>query len=201
MKPARASMKSHSVIRFTAPLRDVRPMSNDPGRELERRHGEAEQAAYERGRRDGEKALSEQLLQQRAEMLELHRGVVDSLRAAVPQVIHDTEKALVTLALEAAGRIVAGLPVTSKMVEAVVREAVKQVEDSTEITVQLHAEDLALLRKHNSPILDGLPETGPLRFASSSEVPRGGCLIHTSFGVVDARRETKLEQLRQSLAA
>ena len=38
-----------------------------------------EQAAYERGRRDGEKALSEQLLQQRGELLELQKGVLDSL--------------------------------------------------------------------------------------------------------------------------
>ncbi len=194
-------MKSPSVIAFTAPLRDVRPGPGDPARAREPRPAEAEQAAYERGRRDGEKALSEQLLQQRAEMLELHRGVVDSLRAAVPQVIHDTEKALVTLAVEAARRIVAGMPVTAKMVEAVVREAVKQVEDSADITVHLHADDLALLRKHNSPILEGLPETGPLRFAASSEVTRGGCVVHTSFGLLDARRETKLEQLRQSLAA
>jgi len=34
---------------------------------------------------------------------------------------------------------------------------------------------------------------------ASSEVSRGGCLIQTRFGLVDARRETKLEQLQQTL--
>ena len=33
------------------------------------------QAAYENGRRDGERALSEQLLQQRADLLTLEQGV------------------------------------------------------------------------------------------------------------------------------
>jgi flagellar biosynthesis/type III secretory pathway protein FliH len=58
-----------------------------------------------------------------------------------------------------------------------------------------------LLRLHHSPVLTGLPESGPLRFAGSSEVTRGGCLVQTRFGVIDARRETKLEQLRQTLSA
>jgi len=193
MKPAPVTMKSCKAIALPARLRDVRRVGSASA------HG-AEQAAYDRGRRDGEKALSEQLLQQRTELVELHRGVVESLRAVVPQLIQDTEKALVELALQAAMKVVADTPINPKLVEAVVHEAVKQVEDTTEITIHLHAEDLALLHKHKSPILQGLPETGPLRFTSSAEVTRGGCLIRTSFGLLDARRETKLEQLRQSVA-
>jgi flagellar assembly protein FliH len=192
-------MKSFKSITFNAPLREVRLRVAPPPLDPEQRQHLAEQAAYERGRRDGEKALSELLLQQRTELLDLHQGVVESLRAAAPQVSRETEKALVELALEAAQKIVAGMPIQPKMVEAVVREAVSQVEDSAEITINLHPDDLALLRKHQSPILQGLPETGPLRFANSSEVSRGGCMVHTRLGLLDARRETKIEQLRQSL--
>ena len=191
-------MKWPDLIRFHAPLRDVRPL---PGRRAEPGGAEAEQAAYERGRRDGERALSEQLLQQRTELVELHQGVVESLRNALPRVSQETEKALVELALEVAQKIVAGMPIPPRMVEAVVREAVGQTEANAEILVQLHPDDLALLRKVQSPILQGLPESGPLRFAPSSEVSRGGCIIHTRYGLLDARRETKIEQLRQALAA
>jgi flagellar assembly protein FliH len=194
-------MKSCKTIRLTRPVRNVRLAGNISPSETEQRRQQTEQAVYERGRRDGEKALSEQLLRQRAELLELHQGVVDSLRTAVPRVILETEKALIQLAVEAAQKIVAGVPIDPSLVEAVVRDAVSQVEDNAEITIQLHPDDLALLRKHQSPILEGLPETGPLRFSHSSEVTRGGCMIHTRFGLLDARRETKFEQLRQSLPA
>ena len=162
---------------------------------------EREGAAYERGRRDGERALSEQLVQQRNEMSELQRGVVDSLRRALPQVIHEGQNTLIELALASAQKIIAGLPVTPEMVEAVVREALRQVEDTAEITIQLNPDDLALLRKNHSPILNGMPEAGPLRFVSSAEVTRGGCLVQTRFGLIDARRETKLDQLRQTISA
>ena len=192
-------MKWSETITLAKPLRDVRLTAPPP--EGESRAHAAEQAAYERGRRDAEKDLGEQLLQQRNELLELQQGVMESLRRAVPEVIQQTENALFQIALEAAKKIVAGIPIAPELVEAVVREAVAQTKETAEITIQLHPDDLALLRKHPSPILQGLPEAGPLKFIGASEITRGGCLVQTRFGLLDARRETKLEQLRESLSA
>jgi flagellar assembly protein FliH len=107
---------------------------------------------------------------------------------------------LIDIALAAAQKIVAGMPISVELVENVVREAVKQAEGSTEITVQLNPEDLALLRLHHSALINGLPETGPLRFTATAEVTRGGCFVQTRFGIIDARRETKMNQLRQTLS-
>jgi flagellar assembly protein FliH len=194
-------MKWSDSIPFRHPLRGVRLLTQAPGQDWEEHLREREQAAYERGRRDGERALGEQLLQQRNETVELQKGILDSLRRVVPQVVQEAEAALLNLALDAAQKVVAGLPINVELIEAVVREGLRQVEDTAEIVIQLHPEDLALLRQHNAPILNGLPETGPLRFTGSTEVTRGGCIVQTRFGLVDARRETKMEQLRQALAS
>jgi flagellar assembly protein FliH len=193
-------MNWSETITFDRPLRDARLLTPAPAQDWQEHLREREQAAYERGRQDGERALSGQLLQQRNETVELQQGILDSLRRVVPQVVQEAETTLIQLALEAAQKIVAGLPISTEQVEAVVREALRQVEDTAEIIVQLHADDLALLRRHNAAVLSGLPEAGPLRFAASAEVTRGGCIVQTRFGLVDARRETKMEQLRQTLA-
>jgi flagellar assembly protein FliH len=193
-------MKWSETITLAGPLLDVRVTTLPPESELESRVRAAEQAAYERGRHDAEKNLGEQLLQQRNELLELQQGALESLRNAVPDVIQQTEGALFQIALESAKKIVAGIPIEPELVEAVVREAVAQTKETAEITIQLHPDDLALLRKHPSPILQGLPEAGPLKFMGSSEITRGGCLVQTRFGLLDARRETKLEQIRESLS-
>lgn len=193
-------MNWSDTIPFNRPLRAVRRLTGSPTQDWQQHLQEREQAAYERGQRDGERTLSEQLLVQRNETVELQKGVLDSMRRVVPQIVQEAEAALVTLALETAKKIVAGLPISPEMVETVTRDALKQVEDTAEIVIQLHPEDLGLLRQHNSPMLDGLPETGPLRFTGSHDVSRGGCIIQTRFGLVDARRETKIEQLRQVLA-
>lgn len=186
-------------ISLPRPLRDVALLAGAPARDWSALLQEREQAAYERGRRDGEKALREQLLQQRADMAELQQGVVESLKQALPRVIQQSEAALVQLALEAARRVVADMPISVELVEAVVREALAQVQDGARITVHLNPEDLALLRKHDSPLLRA-PEGGdPLQVVASAEVSRGGCLVQTGFGMLDARRETKWEQIRKTL--
>ena len=158
-----------------------------------------EQAAFERGLAEGEKRLGEQLLRQRAELLQLQNGVLASLRERLPQVVRQSESALIQLAIEVARKLVCDLPVSAGMIEAAIRSALAQVEESTEFHVYLHPDDLALLQKCNSPVLLPGPGNEAVRFQPSPEVTPGGCLVQTRFGVIDARRETKLELIRQSL--
>jgi len=192
MKPLR------ETIRLLQPLKDATLVRSGDRESI--RSADL-QASYERGRLDGERALSEQLIRQRAEVMELQTGVLTALREAIPQVAREGERALVALALEAAQKIVCALPVSAGMIEAAVKEAIVQVEDTTGFTVQLHPEDLALLERTNSPLL--LPQGGDerVRFQPSAHVTRGGCVVQTRFGVIDAQRETKVELLRSALTA
>ncbi len=190
------------AVKTLKPLRDLRVAVSGPSTRQTpalTAAEEREHAAYERGLREGESALREQLLQQRNEFLELQRGVLESLRQAVPLVVRDSENALISLALEAARKLVAGLPISAEMMEALVREALAQVEDGAEISVALHADDFALLEKGASPLLSSLVGTPKTNFRIAPEITRGGCVVQTRFGVIDARRETKLELLSQNL--
>jgi flagellar assembly protein FliH len=192
-------MKWSKTVTFQQPVRDVRLLAKAPAADPQDHAREREKAAYEKGRRDGEQKLEEQLLQHRNEMTELQNGVVRSMEEMLPKMRHELESALIQLALESAQKIVGGLPINAKTVEKVVREALEQVQDTAEIAVQLHPDDLALLRKQKSSLFDGPPEAGSLRFVASAEVSRGGCIVQTRFGIVDALRETKLEQLRKAV--
>jgi flagellar assembly protein FliH len=145
--------------------------------------------------------LSEQLLKQRAEVHEIIQGLVVSLRQAVPQVVRDTETMVVSLALEVAQKLVSDLPVSVPMVEAAVRDALMQVEGTAQLTVRLHPADLELLQSAASPILAACNGSDEFRFLGSPEVTRGGCLVQTRFGTVDARRETKFDLIKRSVLA
>jgi flagellar assembly protein FliH len=180
------------MIRPALPEAGPGPATGEPSRE---------QAAFERGLAEGERRLGEQLLRQRTDLLELQNGVLASLRDAVPQVVQQSESTLIQLALEVARKLVADLPVTAGMVEAAIRSALSQIKESAEFHVYLHHDDLALLQKCNSPVLLPGPDNEAVQFQASTEVTRGGCLVQTRFGVIDARRETKLELIRQSLEA
>lgn len=189
---------SDSLI-LPRPLRDAR-LAGPPVNEALEQHIQArERASFERGRCEGERALGEQLVRQRAEVLELQNGVLSALRQSLPQVASECEATLVALALEVAQKLVAGLPISAEMVEASVHEAIARLEDTGAFTIHLHPEDFALLQQVNSPLL--LEQAGGerMRFDCTPEVSRGGCVVETRFGSVDARRETKLELLSESL--
>jgi flagellar assembly protein FliH len=196
-------MKWYKSILFSQPLLEARLVSTEAPESrqaLEALQSQREQAAYQRGLVEGERRLGEQLLRQRAQVVELQNGVLASLRQAVPQVVSQCESGLIELALEVAGKLVSGLPISAEMVEGAVRSAVAQAQESTEFDVFLHADDLALLKECSSPVLLPGPGNESMRFHSSSEVSRGGCLVETRFGLIDARRETKLALMRQCLA-
>jgi flagellar assembly protein FliH len=189
------------IVHFHQPPRDVRSRATASSSTTPTETEALERAAYDRGRRDGENALREQLLAQRNEFLDLQHGVIQSMRDAVPQVVRDSETTVLHLAIETAQRLVAALPVSAEMVEASVREALGQVADTTEVTVLLNPEDLALLEKHQAGGPTAVADRPQLAFRSSPEVTRGGCLVQTRFGVVDGRRETKVELIKKAVTS
>ena len=162
---------------------------------------EREQAAYERGRREAGQTLQEELLRQREEFSRLQSGVLDALKQVVPSVVRDSEQALAALCLEVAQKLVAGLPISAEMVSAAVQEALGQVSEATEHLVYLHPEDLDLLQQVDSPLLAAAAGGRRIQFHRAPEVSRGGCLVKTRFGVVDGRRETKLELMQKAVLA
>jgi flagellar assembly protein FliH len=186
-------------IKLNKPLRDARLVGASYDVSVEQRFQARLRTSFERGRVEGEKALGVQLVQQRSDLLSLQSGVLDSLRQSVAQTTRECENALVELALEVAQKLVAGMPVSAEMVAAAVKEAIAQVQDTNDFVVLLNPADLELLKNVNSPTSLASVAGERMRFEASAEVTRGGCIVQTSIGTVDARRETKFEMLKKSI--
>jgi flagellar assembly protein FliH len=187
-----------SRVAFAEALKEVRIVRLSLS-ELEKGWRRREEEAFERGRDAGERGLRAQLVQQRADLQHLQNGLLQHLSNAIPQVIRECEQTLIAVALETARKVVNGIEITPAMVEAAIRDALESLEQTGRVRVLLHQDDLALLESVNSPLR--IQEIGGerIRFEASPEVGRGGCLIHTDFGAVDARREVKFELLRQAI--
>ncbi len=192
----------HNSLKLPAPLRNARlARSQSPAEARAAAHEELLNAQFERGRIEGHRALTEQLLRQRSEIHEFLNGICRSLQAALPQVIRDSEQALIALSLDIARKLLADHPISTELVESIVRESLASVQSSAELHVDLHPADLELLQQANSPMLLNHDHPGAIQFRPSPEVTRGGCLVRSTFGVIDARRETKLALLEQELAS
>jgi flagellar assembly protein FliH len=186
------------TVRLTQPLRDATLTAPPWSAELEVRIVERERAATERGRAEAQKLFSSQMVQQRADLLALQNGILGALKDSIPGVVHECENHLASLALEVARKLVDGLPISPEMVEAAISAAMRQVEESAHYSIFVNPEDLKLLQETTSSILTE-SDARQIKVTASSDVSRGGCVVETPFGRVDARRETKFELLKGAI--
>ena len=133
------------------------------------------------------------------ELADFCDNIRSDLGGQVPKILESLEKHVINLAADIAMKIVADLPIDKTMVERVVKDALAKAEKEAEIVVLLHPEDLDLLTQGDSELLDESHGAGEVLFKASSEVTRGGCLLDTHYGIVDARRETKADLLKQAV--
>lgn len=185
------------TIRFAQPLREVAVTASWSG-DVEKRIQDRERAAAERGRAEAQKLFGEQMIQQRQELMALQDGILGALKDSIPGVVRDCETHLAALALEVARKLVDGMPISSEMVEAAISTAMRQVEESSHYTIFVNPADLQLLEAKTSSLLS-CGETRKITVTASTEISRGGCIVETPFGRVDARRETKFDLLKAAI--
>ena len=166
-----------------------------------------EQAAYERGKKDAEATLQGQLevmkteyaTEQQQKLADFFKNIQDDLGGQVPRMLQSLEKHVINLAADIAMKIVAGTPVDKSMVETVVKDALAKTEKDTDVVVLLNEADLELLSQADSELLQRTHGSSEVVFKASPEVSRGGCLLETRYGTVDARIETKADVLKKAV--
>ena len=157
-----------------------------------------EEAAYQRGV-DAARALADQqMVEFRADIEQLGDGVFKKVAAVEQAVTAQLRDTLPTLAIEIARRLLAGYEPSADVVSKVCEEALGEIfpeRDNLELSIS--PRDAALLEKLNPAWLRGYPG---LKIRAESSLTPGDCQVRSRFGLTDARLETKLNALQQSLA-
>ena len=189
------SSSRHSV-RLGAPLRDARVRTGRETFVSEARLRQQAEESHRAGFEAGQKALGEELVRQRAQVLEVQNTVLRAIERTLPSVIAHCEKAVVAVALEAARRVSFGLTVSAEMVEGAVRTGLAEIQDTAEFQVRLNPEDLNLLQSIQSPLLPSA--SAKITFIADALVPRAGCVIHTQHGAIEVNREKMFQKLEEA---
>jgi len=81
----------------------------------------------------------------------------------------------------------------------VVAEAMRHAGEPRELVVRCATEDLEALERGKPRLLERCRAAQAVRFVADDRVSRGGCIIETELGVVDARLSTQLEAIERAL--
>jgi flagellar assembly protein FliH len=110
------------------------------------------------------------------------------------------ERHAVDLALLLAEKIVVGaIAVEPERVVESVRGALRGVVERERVTVLVHPDDLGVVREAMDQMRATLGGIEHCEVQSERRVSRGGCVVRTPQGDVDARIETKLERARATV--
>jgi flagellar biosynthesis/type III secretory pathway protein FliH len=162
----------------------------DSIRNLARAEGHAE--GYAAGRADAAaqaapavQALAEALVQAQAE----RDAVADEMDAAC-----------VELALEIAAKTVtAAVAVQPERVVDVVRGALRCLVERERVTILVHPDDLEIVRESVDSLVRQLGGMDHIEVQEERRVQRGGAMVRSTTGEIDARLSTKLDRARELL--
>jgi flagellar assembly protein FliH len=171
---------------------------------------DAEQQAYCRGFGDGERKgheMGEQAgrasaMQKLDSLLTGVQKLIGELGDLHSKTCREVESDLVQLALAVARKIVGrDVSMGPEAVTRIIRQALERVEHAGRITIKLNPADLELLTEIKPQLLSGLPEAGRAAFEADASITRGGCLIETDGGEVDARIERQFKVVEEAFQA
>src|SRR6185437_12829009 len=110
------------------------------------------------------------------------------------------EERAVELALQIAEKVVSGtIEVQPERVVDVVRGALRCLVDRERVTVQVNTLDLELVRDSVASLSGTLGGIGHFEVQEERRVTRGGAIVVSGGGEVDASIETKLQRAREAL--
>ena len=161
--------------------------------EADRVRGEARAAGHAEGFETGRSEALAQLAPSVAAAVE----ALTAVRALEADASERVERQAVELALEVAERVVAGtIAVSPERLFDIVRGALRTIIERERVTLLVHPDDLDLMRDGVTEVTGALGGIEHLEVQEERRVGRGGAIVRTSLGEVDARIETKLERVR-----
>jgi flagellar biosynthesis/type III secretory pathway protein FliH len=161
-------------------------------REQARLQGHAE--GYEAGRADA--AL------QCAPAVQALAATLAEAQAERERVAEQMEEAAVGLALQIADKALTGaITAQPERVVDVVRGALRCLVDRDRVTILVHPEDLPIVREAVDGLIQQLGGIEHLDVQEERRVQRGGAIVRSKTGEIDARIDTKLDRARELLQA
>ncbi|MFW6437600.1 MAG: FliH/SctL family protein [Armatimonadota bacterium] len=116
------------------------------------------------------------------------------------ELLTELQPYVVRIAVEVARRIVQReLRTDPGMVSRTVRSALEQVAMASETRVRVHPLDAQVLQSTIRDIVQAPDEAAALQIVPDGSIERGGCVVESDRGIVDARLQTQFEEVQARL--
>jgi flagellar biosynthesis/type III secretory pathway protein FliH len=114
----------------------------------------------------------------------------------------EIEPSYVNLVRECVEKIIGQeLKMNPEAIVGVVRNALIDARQQREIIVRVNPADVEALNKNKNKLLEILARANAVEVREDASITRGGCMVMTELGAIDAQLERQLEALATALSA
>jgi flagellar assembly protein FliH len=116
------------------------------------------------------------------------------------QIVRESEKLMVEMILMIARKVIKDEIIERKeVVLNNIREALAKIKDRDRIDIRVNFADLELTTAHKDEIIRMMESLRKVNIYEDSRVDRGGVIIETDVGAIDARISTQLKEIDQAI--
>ena len=158
---------------------------------------QAELEAYNKGLSDGIRQGRDLQKNEALDTLGAMTGIVTEVSELKKEILQDAEGQILQLALAVAEKVL-HLEVTTnrEVIQSVLKEAIKKIVDRENMKIRVHPQDFHYMMEIKSDFLQNFDGIKNIIFEEDESVRRGGAIIETLFGEVDARLDQQYNEIK-----
>lgn len=157
---------------------------------------DAKQDGFKQGHDDGYSAGESEI----ERLVERLRKMVEALMLRREEILKETEQQIVELVILMTRKVVKIISETQKTaIMSNILAALKKVKSRGNVILHVNLEDLKLASANADEFIKRVENIQGITVVEDSTVEKGGCVVETDFGAIDARISSQLSELEEKI--
>ncbi len=160
----------------------------------------AEREAAKKGREEGREEGYKEGVSEAERLVGRLHIILDRAMDKRAEILQETEAQVVELVLLVAKKVVKVISENQKSVVIQnISQALRKLKTKSDVIVRVNLSDLQLATEHVKDFVQMTENAKKMQIVEDSTVDRGGCVIETDFGEIDARIASQLNELEERI--
>lgn len=157
---------------------------------------EAQRKGWEEGREEGYKEGKAEVTR----LVDRLHVILERAMDKRSEILEQTEAQIVELVLLISRKVVKTISENQKnVVVSNIAQALRKLKTRSEVIIKVNLADLQLATEHIKDFVEMAENAKGITVVEDTSVDRGGCLIETDFGEIDARIQSQLHELEEKI--
>jgi len=181
-------------------LDEARRKAGELESEIQTRVDEVEQQARDKGHRDGRESGFQEGRDEVERLVQTLHRIISTAIEKRNEIIEESETQVINLVLLIAKKVIKVISENQKnVVINNVVQALRKLKSRGDVVLRVNLADLELTSEHIKDFMSMVENVKSVTVLEDSSVDRGGCIIETDFGQIDARVSSQLHEIEEKI--